>query len=430
MKRHWLTHHTNEGPWIPDRYPPFEDLWKLVKEGEIVLTPPSKYAYDSPLPEHLNTASPLASSSGLGGDGPNTGSGRRNSIAIDTDQHSFSNQPEFNTRDSQFGARRNSFSGRLTWSPIGSRTSREVRISRGNNRPWKYSDPVGPSEPEEGEVDELNEVDGDVEMEDGTMHDEPLLLTSRFISASPSHQSQQSLRDSPAHSHYSRSQRSNSNPKSPASLRSLAFEQHDPADVHIHVHHARIPPITSLSPASEAEPAILRRLPLHPTSNYPILPTSHMREHDSVYNQTSKTSDGLDLLAVSAARVYGKVYASENQNPRSIEIAKLGQGSFGIGGQYVYGHKKESPPAPTFMPASIPHSELSLLSHPPTDRILPSSPRASGTINNTTSADTPLPPTRMGTEADAFADSYTPHGAWQSHQRGAGIPWPITVATH
>ncbi|PVG02517.1 hypothetical protein CPB86DRAFT_585870 [Serendipita vermifera] len=428
MKRHWLTHHTNEGPWIPDRYPPFEDLWKLVKEGEIVLTPPSKYAYDSPMPEHMNTASPPAPSSLHSGDGPNTGSGRRNSIAIDTDQRSFSNQPEFNTRDTQVGPRRNSFSGRLTWSPIDSRRSREVRISRGNNRPWKYSDPVGPYEGEDGEVDELNEVDGDVDMEDGT-HDEAL-SAGRFVSASPSHHSQQSLRDSPAHSHYSRSQRSNSNPKSPASLRSLALEHQDPADVHIHVQHARIPPITSLSPASEAEPAILRRLPLHPTSNYPLVPTSHTREHDTVYN---KTSDGLDLLAVSAARAHGKVYASENHNPRSIEIVKLGQGSFGMVGQYVYGHKKESPPAPTFMPASIPHSELSLLSHPPTDRILPSSPRASGTTNSTGTADKPLPPTHISTEADSFADSYTPHGAWQSHhqsQRGAAIPWPITVATH
>ncbi|KAG8840734.1 hypothetical protein FRB91_005723, partial [Serendipita sp. 411] len=54
MKRHWLTHHTNEGAWLPDRYPPFEDLWKLVREGEIVL---------APTPTPTSTSTPTASAS-------------------------------------------------------------------------------------------------------------------------------------------------------------------------------------------------------------------------------------------------------------------------------------------------------------------------------------------------------------------------------
>lgn len=51
MKRHWNTHHTIEGPWVSEPYPPFEDLWNLIQDGEIFLTPLSRYAYDPPLPE-------------------------------------------------------------------------------------------------------------------------------------------------------------------------------------------------------------------------------------------------------------------------------------------------------------------------------------------------------------------------------------------
>src|SRR4051812_11748557 len=114
MKRHWITHHTNEGPWVPDRYPPFEDLWKLVRDGEIVLTPPSKYAYDSPLPEDGNTAPSLSRVEN--GDA----SGRRNSVGV-------SSRLDVSASSSRSaGARRNTFSVRTAQSPGGT-----VRLSRG-----------------------------------------------------------------------------------------------------------------------------------------------------------------------------------------------------------------------------------------------------------------------------------------------------------
>lgn len=70
MKRHWTTHHANEGPYVQDRYPPFEDLWRLVGEGEVVLSPPAgtrrSPGYTAPpaatVPAGATAISPAASS--------------------------------------------------------------------------------------------------------------------------------------------------------------------------------------------------------------------------------------------------------------------------------------------------------------------------------------------------------------------------------
>lgn len=414
MKRHWITHHTNEGPWVPDRYPPFEDLWKLVRDGEIVLTPPSKYAYDSPLPEDGNTASSLSTRRG-GGE-----SGRRNSIGFGTRTSGISSNVGSASRPG--GPRRNSFSGHAAQSPGGT-----LRLSKGNNRPWRLSDPPNPSfEPEEeGDIDELEPMDEeylDVEMEDATRDDR------RNMGTSPSHHS---ALYSPAPSHYSRSQRSNSNPRSPDSLRSLPVAADN--DVHILVPFPIIPPITPRT-SSSAESIIVHRLPLLPASNYPVLPTSSVRDQaDGSYaSDKLKGSGGLRLLAFSAMQEDRHIYDPENRDPNSqlprIAIDSTNRtAADNFIGQYVYGNKKGSPPGPGYTPASIPHSELSLLSHPPTDRILPS--QSSAAANEPIPLELPNPPRRASLDSDAFAYSYNSQGAWNTHGQ-ASLSRPVTVATH
>jgi hypothetical protein len=426
MKRHWLTHHTSEGPWVPDRYPPFEDLWRLVQEGEIVLSPPSKYAYDSPGTEQLGTALATAGNSGgeASGKASGTGTGRRNSVGISAKPHSLSKLTDSIARDEIAGrSRSHSYSGGPTRHLTDSRGARDVRFSRGNTKPWRISEPAhGMVEDEdEDEIDELDAgtVDGDIEMGNATSD----------VSYSPSRQSHHSLRYSPS---YPQSQRS---PRSPASVRSFPAEQ-DQVDVDIHVSYATIPPITPLTPApTEA----ITRYPLHPAANYPVLQPSNFREHTVTYDNSylrhhgytkSKDTGVRGLLALSASRG-----VLENMNPNATILpqpAKTGQYSVGIIGEYVYGHGKDSPPGSAYTPASIPHSELSLVSHPPNDLILPSSPPSSGDLplvrELTEGADAPYPPMRVSPESDRPLLTHATYEMWHTH--GQTMVRPFTVASH
>jgi hypothetical protein len=262
----------------------------------------------------------------------------------------------------------------------------------------------------------------DIEMEDAT-RDDGVMIVGRNLAASPSHYS---ALYSPAHSHFSRSQRSNSNPLSPDSVRSAAADN----DVHIHVPLAIIPPITPRT-SSSGESIIAHRLPLLPASNYSVLPTSSMRDNSS-YDKP-KSSVGLGLLALSAMQEHRHIYDPENQdpNPRAqgagISSYKLNNGAADTYiGQYGYGPKKGSPPGPGYMPASIPHSELSLLSHPPTDRILPSK-TSTATAND--SITLPNPPRRVSIDSSPFAYSYASHGLWTAHGQSS-LNRPVTVASH
>jgi hypothetical protein len=295
-----------------------------------------------------------------------------------------------------------------------------VRLSRGNNKPWKVSDPVDSSfEAEEDvETDELeatmDEDYLDVEMEDATR---------RNLATSPSHHS---VLYSPAHSHYSRSQRSNSHPRSPDSMRSAAADN----DVHIHVPSMTIHPITPRT-SSSGESVIAHRFPLLPASNYPVLPTSSVRDGDFGYDK-AKNSGGLGLLATSAMQEHRHIYDPENQDPNSIagvSLIKLNTNTTdAFIGQYVYGHKKGSPPGPGYTPASIPHSELSLLSHPPTDRILPSQ-SSNTTADEPATLELPNPPRRASIDSSPFAYSHASHGIWTTHGQSS-LSRPVTVASH
>lgn len=425
MKRHWLTHHTGEGPWVPDRYPPFEDLWRLVQEGEIVLSPPSKYAYDSPDPEQINvTSTPTRTSTG-----DLTGPGRRNSVGLGSRLHSLTKVSDQSIRDELSGrSRSHSHSGLSTRHVSDSRSARDVRFSKGNTKPWRISEPAHEIvQDDEQEIDELDvgTVDGDmdIEMENATSD----------MSGSPSRHSHPSLRHSPAYPHSIRSQRS---PRSPASVHSFPAD-HEQVEVDIHVPYATIPPITSLSPAS-TEPIIMRR-PLHPTANYPVLQPSNFREHTITYSSSylrhhghtkSKDSGVLGLLALSQG-----FYAEENMNPNAFEAhpIKATHGSSVAIGAYVYGHGKGTPPSSAFTPASIPPSELSLLSHPPTDRILPSPPhhplRELSPMQQADPApDSLYPPMRMSPDSDRRTVSHGSYEMWQT--RGQALIRPFTVASH
>jgi len=430
MKRHWLTHHTNEGPWVPDRYPPFEDLWRLVQEGEIVITPPSKYAYDSPGPEQLGTAS--ASGHTSGGDAAGTSTGRRNSIGTSAKPYSLSKMTSTSPKDKITGrSRSHSDNSGLAHHFADSRGAKDVRFSRGNTKPWrisKHSHDMLEDE-EEDEVDELDaamvEGDVDVEMENATSD----------ASYSPSHHSP---RNSPPYPQSVPSQRS---PRSPASPRSVPGDN-DPVEVDIHVPYATIPPITPLTPAS-AEPIV--RHPLHPATNYPVLQPSNFREHAVTYNNSylrhhghtkSKDSGLLGLLALSALQ---GSHASENTDPNAPTFTtspiplKKGHSAIGIIGQYVYGHGKESPPGPAYTPASIPHSELSLLSHPPNDRNLPPSPsRIPGELppvhDPREGTDVPYPPMRVSPESERHLLTHITYETWQTHRQT--MIRPFTVASH
>jgi hypothetical protein len=425
MKRHWLTHHTSEGPWVPDRYPPFEDLWRLVQEGEIVLSPPSKYAYDSPGPDQLSTA-PATARTG-GGEASGTGTGRRNSVGISATSYSFS--AITGALETARRSRSHSYSGGTTHHLTDSRGSRDVRFSRGNTKPWRVSDPthdvVGGEEDELDELD-MGTVDGDldIEMENATSD----------VSYSPSRQSHHSLRHSPAYPHSARSQRS---PRSPASIRSFPAEQ-DQIEVDIHTPHATIPPITPLTPGPMEA---ITRYPLHPT-NYPVLQPSNFREHAVTYSNSylrhhgyskSKDSGVLGLLALSASR---GVHALENMNPNASVLekpSKPGHGVAGIVGEYVYGHGDDSPPGSAYTPASIPHSELSLVSHPPHDSILPSSPPpSSGDLppvhDLTEGAAVHYPPMRVSPESDRPLLPSENYEMW--HIYGQTMARPFTVASH
>jgi hypothetical protein len=423
MKRHWLTHHTNEGPWVPDRYPPFEDLWRLVQEGEIVLSPPSKYVYDSPGAEQLGTALATAGTSGEEASG--IGTGRRNSVGISAKPNSLSKLTDTIARDEIAGrSRSHSYSGGPTRHLTDSRGA-SVRFSRGNTKPWRISESTHDmvEDEDEDEIDELDAgtVDGDIEMGNATSD----------ASCSPSHQSHHSLRHSPPHP---QSQRS---PRSPASIRSFPAEQ-EQVDVDIHVPYATIPPVTPLTPAPTET---ISRYPLHPAANYPILQPSNFREHTVTYNNSylrhhgstkSKDSGVLGLLALSASR---GAHALENMNPNVAILpqpAKSGHGAVGIIGEYVYGHGKDSPPGSAYTPASIPHSELSLVSHPPNDHILPSSPPSSGDLplvrDLTEGADAPYPPMRISPESDRPLLTHATHEMWHTH--GHTMVRPFTVASH
>ena len=247
MKRHWLTHHTNEGPWQPDRYPPFEDLWKLVKDGEIVLTPPSKY------PASATT------------DGEDDESPADISSSMTTITSSI-------IHDSGVG-------------PIRRRRASTARV-------------------------------------------DPLARPQRHSI--------------------------------------LVQEQVD-------------------EPASPPD-APRTRFPLLPAGNYNVIhppllhvPISHVREHQR-HRRTSSTSTnaasgvlgGLGLLSRAAAMDYPPLpplipeYTHHENQYSKVDSKPLT-------GKYVYGHKKGSPPGPGYTPATIPMSELSLLSHPPTDSIFSSS---------------------------------------------------------
>jgi hypothetical protein len=311
-----------------------------------------------------------------------------------------------------------------------------VRLSRGNNKPWRLSDPADGSfeVEEEGETDEpdvtMDEEYVDIEMGDVT-RDDSVMVVGRNLAVSPSHHS---AFYSPAHSHYSRSQRSNSNPVSPDSMRSAAADN----DVYIHIPLVIIPPITPRT-SSSGESIIAHRLPLLPASNYPVVPTSSVRDNSINYDSTygydkSKSSGSLGLLALSAMQEHRHIHDPENEDPNSqaqgtgISIYKLNNGAADAYiGQYVYSQKKGSPPGPGYTPASIPHSELSLLSHPPTDRILPSQ-TSTATANDPITLELPKPPRRLSIDSSPFAYSYASHGLWTAH--GQSLSRPVTVASH
>lgn len=433
MKRHWLTHHTAEGPWVPDRYPPFEDLWRLVQEGEIVLSPPSKYPYDSPDPEQAHTlaGTPRPSS---GGGTPLTSSGRRNSVGLGTKLQVFTKLADASIRDELAGrSRSHSYSGRSARQIGGERGPRDMRFSKGNTKPWRISEPA--SDVVEDEDDEVDELDlGTV---DGDMMDVEMDNATSDASGSPSRHSHPSLRHSPAYPHSIRSQRS---PRSPASVHSFPAE-HEQVEVDIHVPYATIPPITSLSPAPTE--AIITRNPLHPTANYPVLQPSNFREHTITYSSSylrhhghtkSKDAGVLGLLALSQ-----EFHAGENRNPNvpgysfGTQSIKMKHNSNMVAGAYVYGHGKGTPPSTAFTPASIPPSELSLLSHPPTDRILPSSPHHPlGELQtmqlDATADSSPYPPMRVSPDIDRRPLSRTSYETWHTH--GQTLIRPFTVASH
>ncbi len=425
MKRHWLTHHTGEGPWVPDRYPPFEDLWRLVQEGEIVLSPPSKYAYDSPDPEQMNTASAAARTDSDGHVSLTGPGGRRNSVGLGTRLHSLTKAADARLREELAGrSRSHSHSGLSD-----PRAARDIRFSKGNTKPWRISEPTHRMPEDEDEIDELDAatLDGDldVEMENGTSD----------VSCSPSRHSYHSLRHSPAYPHSIRSQRS---PRSPASVRSFPADN-EQAEVEIHVPYATIPPITSLSPGP-TEPIIVRH-PLHPTANYPVLQPSNFREHTITYSNSylrhhehtkSKDSGVLGLLALSQG-----FFVGENMNPNvlahPLETAPIKMNHSVAAGAYVYGNGKGTPPSAAFTPASIPPSELSLLSHPPTDRILPSSPHhplseLPPMQEADSVSDSSYPPMRVSPESDRRLLSHTSYETWQS--RGQMLIRPFTVTSH
>lgn len=261
MKRHWLTHHTNEGPWQPDRYPPFEDLWKLVKDGEIVLTPPSKYQ---------------ASTTTDGEDDePSVEPPSSMTTSLATIEH-----------DSGVGPiRRRRATGATRMDPIARPQIQVMRF---------------PEEADEQRSPALSTVDA--------------------------------------------------------------------------------PPRT--------------RYPLLPAGNYNVVhpplvpvPTSHVREHHHRHRRTSSASTnatgvtgGLGLLSRAAAMDHPPLpplipsTAYEYTHCENDGLSSLSKReSKPFTGNYLYGHKKGSPPGPGYTPASIPTSELSLLSHPPTDTIFSSS---------------------------------------------------------